>query len=86
MTGDGDRDDDGLPGGESVGAGVAGPGDAGETGPVTGEAKPGDAGRSSSRRWNTIGSTGDDMEWPLNGRCGGGTARMNPPRSSTVRR
>ena len=64
MVGDGDRDNDGLPGGEPVGAGVAGPGDpgesvgacvagpgdAGETGPVTGEAKTGDAGRSSSIR------------------------------------
>ena len=64
MAGDGDRDNDGLPGdepvgtgvagpgdpGESVDAGVAGSGDAGETGPVTGEAKTGDAGRFSSSR------------------------------------
>uniref|UniRef100_A0A8R7PUN5 Uncharacterized protein n=1 Tax=Triticum urartu TaxID=4572 RepID=A0A8R7PUN5_TRIUA len=40
------------------------------------------AGRSSSRRWNAIGSTGDDMEWPLNGQFGGGIARMNPSRST----
>lgn len=76
MTGDGDRDDDGLPGGESVGAGVAGPGDAGETGPVTGEAKPGDAGKSSSSRAGAecvAGVSTPDPAWPMQGEEGAGS-------------
>lgn len=48
MAGEGDRGENGLPEGDSVGAGVTGPGDAGETGPITGEAEPKDAERSSS--------------------------------------
>ena len=75
MVGDGARDNDGLPGGESVGAGVAGPGDAGETGPVTSEAKTGDAGRSSSSRAGAeriAGVSAPDPAWPMQGEEGAG--------------
>ena len=72
----GDRDDDGLPGGEPVGAGVAEPGDAGETGPFTGEAKPGNAGRSSSSRAGAervAGVSTPDPAWLMQGEEGAGS-------------